>query len=80
MLTGDKNFIALSHLGIPIDPLIGFNTLLLPATFAGGPTATHALAAGSPAINAGGRYRPAVGNQRGPNYAVWLNGSENRGC
>ena len=67
-MTGSKNLIAASSLGFPSNTLIGFNPLLLPLAFNGGPTATHALSAGSPAIDAGILYLPADGDQRGPGY------------
>ncbi|MEO7433696.1 MAG: choice-of-anchor Q domain-containing protein [Dokdonella sp.] len=68
-LTGNKNLIAASSLGFPPNTLIGFNPLLKPLAFNGGPTATHALSAGSPAIDAGVLNLPADGDQRGAGYA-----------
>jgi hypothetical protein len=52
----------------PIDPLLG------PLTFNGGPTLTHALLSGSPAMDAGNNAYAADWDQRGPGYPRIVNG------
>jgi hypothetical protein len=52
----------------PIDPLLG------PLADNGGPTLTHALLPGSPAIDAGNNAYPTDWDQRGPGYPRIVNG------
>jgi hypothetical protein len=53
----------------PLQPnVIGQNPLLGPLQNYGGPTPTHALLAGSPAINAGSNPNNEVFDQRGPKF------------
>jgi hypothetical protein len=53
----------------PIDPLLG------PLTFNGGPTLTHALLPGSPAIDAGNNAYATDWDQRGPGFRRVVNGT-----
>jgi hypothetical protein len=52
----------------PIDPLLG------PLDDNGGPTLTHALLSGSPAIDAGNNAYASDWDQRGPGYPRIVNG------
>ncbi|NBB69512.1 MAG: hypothetical protein GVY33_04180, partial [Alphaproteobacteria bacterium] len=58
----------------PVDPLIGDLALN------GGPTPTHALLAGSPAIDAGANPLALVNDQRGEGFAREVNGQADIGA
>ena len=53
---------------LPPDTLIGFDALLGPLAYNGGPTRTHSLLAGSPAIDAGNNVANEENDQRGPGF------------
>jgi hypothetical protein len=60
-VTGANNLVGTA--ASPIDPMLG------PLANNGGPTQTHALLAGSPALNAGANIDGLVFDQRGSNFA-----------
>jgi hypothetical protein len=68
-VTGDHNLIGDSNPGItlPVGTLTG-DPLLAPLAFNGGPTRTHALLAGSAAIDAGANPSGVAFDQRGTGY------------
>ena len=67
---GADNLIAVADpdVALPADTLQG-DPMLLPLTDNGGPTRTHALAEGSPAIDAGNNYFDDEFDQRGVGFA-----------
>lgn len=69
---GHANLVGTANLPLPADTLSG-DPLLLPLADRGGPTATHALQRGSPAIDAGNATGAGLGpldsDQRGAEYA-----------
>ena len=65
--TGSHNLIGTSVLPPPADTIIG-NPLLGPLAENGGPTRTHALGAGSPAIDRGNNVLGRAYDQRGPGF------------
>ena len=68
-LTGDHNFIGDPGVAaVPADTIKG-DPLLLPLSDNGGRTRTHALAAGSPAIDAGSNPLALDFDQRGEGFA-----------
>jgi len=67
-ITGANNLIASSNAVLPADTL-GGDPLLGPLADNGGPTLTHALLAGSPAIDAGSNLTSLANDQRGDGYA-----------
>ena len=64
---------------LPADTLHG-DPMLLPLADNGGPTRTHALAAGSPAIDAGNNYFDDAFDQRGDGFARVANGGADIGA
>ena len=66
-VTGANNLIASANVTLPGDTL-GGDPLLGPLADNGGPTLTHALLAGSPAIDAGSNLADLVTDQRGDGY------------
>jgi hypothetical protein len=66
---GSHNLVvaAAPSLNLPADTLHA-NPLLLPLAENGGPTRTHALSAGSPALDAGNNVGGLATDQRGPGY------------
>ena len=66
-LAGADDLIVASDLGVP-DGTLGVDPLLLPLANNGGPTATHALAPDSPAIDAGDNASSLPFDQRGEGY------------
>src|SRR5262249_62378314 len=70
--TGGSGFNASDLVGTdqnPIDPKLG------PLQENGGPTKTHALLPGSPAIDAGSNRRAPTWDQRGPGFPRIVNGT-----
>jgi hypothetical protein len=79
-LAGDKFFATYSLIGstagtgadftgdATTNALIGQDPLLAPLAFNGGPTQTHKLKKGSPAINAGSNSSLLTTDQRGPGF------------
>ncbi|MEP7097419.1 MAG: IPTL-CTERM sorting domain-containing protein [Dokdonella sp.] len=69
-IAGSHNLIGSSDLAVtlPADTLVA-NPLLGPLTYNGGPTRTHALLAGSPAVNAGVNPANLPFDQRGSPFA-----------
>src|SRR5262249_56713554 len=70
--TGGSGFNASDLVGTdqnPIDPKLG------PLQENGGPTKTHALLPGSPAIDAGSNRRAPTWGQRGPRFPRIVNGT-----
>ena len=67
-VTGDHNLIGDSDLQLPPDTLHG-DPLLQPLADNGGPTKTHALGKGSPAIDAGSNPDDWAFDQRGSGFA-----------
>ncbi len=68
VIAGSGNLIGASSLTVPPDTLAG-DPRLLPLADNGGPTLTHALAADSPAIDAGLNPENLVHDQRGEGHA-----------
>jgi len=66
-VTGANNLIASANVALPTDTLDG-DPLLGPLADNGGATLTHALLAGSPAIDAGSNLADLVTDQRGNGY------------
>jgi hypothetical protein len=66
-VTGEKNLIGSANVSLPGDTLSG-DPLLGPLADNGGPTLTHALLAGSPAIDAGSNPAALTNDQRGDGY------------
>ena len=56
-------------LPVPVDTILAQDPLLAPLASNGGPTATHALLSGSPAIDAGNNSQGASFDQRGSGYS-----------
>ena len=67
-LRGINNLIERSATPLPVGTLTG-NPLLPPLANNGGPTKTHALLHGSPAIDRGNNIRHRLYDQRGPGFA-----------
>jgi hypothetical protein len=67
-VTGANNLVGSSTVALPADTLAS-DPLLQPLAANGGPTQTHALATGSPAINAGSNPAALATDQRGPGFA-----------
>lgn len=67
-VSGAKNLVASANAALPADTLTGA-PLLGPLADNGGPTLTHALMAGSPAIDAGANPGGLTTDQRGEGYA-----------
>ncbi len=67
-IAGSHNLIATANPTLPADTLSG-DPLLLPLADNGGPTQTHALGAGSPAIDAGSNTEALEFDQRGSGFA-----------
>jgi hypothetical protein len=67
-ITGDHNLISDADLVLPPDTLAG-DALLQPLADNGGPTKTHALGKGSPAIDAGSNPDNRAFDQRGSGFA-----------
>jgi len=67
-MSGANNLVMASALPLPADTLSG-DPLLAPLADNGGPTFTHALLAGSPAIDAGNNIAALDTDQRGAGYA-----------
>src|SRR5713101_5996651 len=67
-LTNGVNGNLVGSAAAPIDPLLG------PLQNNGGPTFTHALLAGSPAIDAGSTAYATAYDQRGPGFPRIVNG------
>jgi len=65
---GHNNIVMNTTNTLPADTL-SVDPLLLPLADNGGPTLTHALAAGSPAIDAGNNLAGLATDQRGPPFA-----------
>jgi hypothetical protein len=78
---GADNLIDLADpsVALPADTIHG-DPLLEPLADNGGPTRTHALGAGSPAIDAGNNYFDAPNDQRGEGYARVTNGRADIGA
>jgi predicted outer membrane repeat protein len=53
---------------LPPDTIIGVDPLLAPLAYNGGPTRTHALLPGSPALDAGSNPQGLTFDQRGPGF------------
>lgn len=70
---GDHNIVIASNSVSWTTPPMTSNPLLLALAFNGGPTKTHALGAGSPAINAGSNPVPIDTDQRGYPRTVGAN-------
>lgn len=68
VIAGSGNLIGASSVAVPPDTLAG-DPRLLPLADNGGPTRTHALAADSPAIDAGANPEGLVHDQRGEGHA-----------
>jgi len=69
-VSGDHNLVGISNPGIVLpDNTINANPRVAPLAFNGGPTRTHALLAGSPAIDAGTNPSGDEFDQRGSGYA-----------
>ena len=66
-LTGSHNLIESSSRPVPFDT-INADPMLAPLANNGGPTRTHALMAGSPAIDEGNNVNNRVYDQRGPGF------------
>ena len=66
-ITGANNLVASANVTLPVDTL-GGDPLLGPLADNGGPTLTHALLAGSPAIDAGSNLAELTSDQRGEGY------------
>jgi hypothetical protein len=66
-ITGANNLIGSANVALPGDTL-GGDPLLGPLADNGGPTLTHALLAGSPAIDAGSNLAGLTSDQRGEGY------------
>lgn len=71
--------IAASGATLPLDTL-GADPLLLPLADNGGPTQTHALGSGSPAIDAGNNLRLLAFDQRGTPFVREANGRADIGA
>jgi hypothetical protein len=71
--------IADPDIALPADTLRG-DPMLEPLADNGGPTRTHALAAGSPAIDAGNDYFGDAFDQRGDGFARVANGRADIGA
>ncbi len=67
-IAGANNLIGYSMLPVPVDTILAQDPLLAPLAFNGGPTATHELLSGSPAIDAGNNSQGASFDQRGSGY------------
>ena len=67
-VSGAKNLIRATNVVVPLDT-ITTDPLLLPLADNGGPTKTHALTPGSPAIDAGNNLLGLPFDQRGNGYA-----------
>jgi hypothetical protein len=66
-VTGSHNLIGSSVLPVPADTLSA-DPLLAPLAWNGGPTRTHALMVGSPAIDRGANPLDRLYDQRGPGF------------
>lgn len=66
-VTGSHNLIGSSVLPVPADT-VSANPLLAPLAWNGGPTRTHALMVGSPAIDRGSNPLDRKYDQRGPGF------------
>jgi hypothetical protein len=68
-LSGANNLIfAATSLTLPAHTIVNLDPLLLPLSDNGGPTPTHALGAGSPAIDAGNNAGTLANDQRGSSF------------
>lgn len=67
-ITGASNLIGYSTLPVPADTILQQDPLLGPLAFNGGPTATHMVLSGSPAIDAGNNTFNASFDQRGSGF------------
>jgi len=67
-ITGADDLIGYSGIPIPDDTIVMTDPILGPLAMNGGPTSTHALLSGSPAIDAGNDVAAASYDQRGPGY------------
>jgi hypothetical protein len=66
-ITGANNLVGSANVALPGDTL-GGDPLLAPLADNGGPTLTHALLAGSPAIDTGSNLASLTSDQRGDGY------------
>jgi len=66
-IAGNTNLLGTANVAVPGDSL-GGDPLLAPLAYNGGPTRTHALLAGSPAIDAGSNAAALEHDQRGATF------------
>jgi len=67
-IAGEFNLVSLVQTPVPVDTIVA-NPLLTPLAYRGGPTPTHGLSIGSPAIDAGSNADLLATDQRGPGFA-----------
>ncbi len=68
VITGANNLVGYSTVPLPSGTILGEDPLLAPLASNGGPTATHMLLSGSPAIDTGNNNAFATFDQRGTGY------------